>query len=45
MAGIQMEGLGVKLKNLADRAKLIFVALGEGGVTSVLKVLIDVLRL
>jgi len=44
MASTQMEGLGVKLKNLADRAKLIAVAFGEAGVTDSLKVLVDVLR-
>lgn len=44
MAGTQMEGLGVKIKNLADRAKLIAVAFGEGGAISALKVFIDALR-
>lgn len=44
MASKQMEGLGVKLKNLADRAKLIAVAFGEAGVTGALKILIDMLR-
>jgi len=44
MAGTQMEGLGVKIKNLADRMKLIAVALGEAGLTTAFKVLIDTLR-
>uniref|UniRef100_A0A6M3Y3U7 Putative tail protein n=1 Tax=viral metagenome TaxID=1070528 RepID=A0A6M3Y3U7_9ZZZZ len=43
MAAKQAEGLGVSLKNLADRAKLIAVALGESGVTGVLKTFIDLL--
>jgi hypothetical protein len=38
-----MEGLGVKLKNLADRLKLVAVALGEAGLTDALKVLVDAL--
>lgn len=45
MAATQMEGLGVKLKNLADRLKLIAVAIGEAGLTDALKVLVDTLRL
>lgn len=44
MAAKQMEGLGVKLKNLADRAKLVAVAFGEAGITGALKVIVDVLR-
>jgi len=44
MAAKQMEGLGVKIKNLADRAKLIAVAFGEGGAIGVMKGFIDVLR-
>lgn len=44
MAGIQAEGLGVKIKNLVDRAKAIALAFGDAGITGVLKVVIDVLR-
>jgi hypothetical protein len=44
MAAKQMEGLGVKIKNLADRAKLIAVAFGEGGAIGVMKGFIDALR-
>jgi len=44
MAATQMEGLGVKVKNLVDRAKLIAVAFGEGGATHAMKLFIDVLR-
>jgi TP901 family phage tail tape measure protein len=44
MAATQMEGLGVKIKNLSDRMKLIAVALGEAGLTAAFKVLIDALR-
>ncbi|MFH1638593.1 MAG: hypothetical protein ABIB71_09265 [Candidatus Woesearchaeota archaeon] len=43
MAAKQVEGLGVSLKNLADRAKLIAVALRESGVSGVLKIFIDLL--
>ena len=43
MSGIQQEGLGVQFKNLADRAKLVAVALGEGGVGGALGVLVDIL--
>ena len=43
MAIKQAEGLGVSLKNLADRAKLIAVALGEAGVSGILKGLVDLL--
>jgi len=44
MAETQMEGLGVKLKNLADRMKLVAVAIGEAGLTDALKLLVDALR-
>jgi len=44
MAGIQMEGLGVMIKNLADRARLIAVAFGEGGATHAIKLFINALR-
>ncbi|RKX65791.1 MAG: phage tail tape measure protein, partial [Tenericutes bacterium] len=44
MAAKQAEGLAFKFKNLADRAKLLALALGEGGVATVLRVLADSLR-
>lgn len=44
MAEKQMEGLGVAFKNLADRAKLLFVSLGEGGLTNTLKVFVQILK-
>jgi len=44
MAAKQMEGLGVAFKNLVDRAKLIAVTLGEGGVTNSLRILVQVLK-
>jgi TP901 family phage tail tape measure protein len=44
MASLQAEGLGIKIKNLADRFKLIFVAIGEAGATGVIGGFIDVLR-
>jgi len=44
MAATQAEGLWVKLKNLADRAKLIAVAFGEAGLINVMKAFLDVLK-
>lgn len=44
MAEKQAEGLGVKLKNLADKAKLVAIALGEAGVTEALRILLTVLQ-
>jgi TP901 family phage tail tape measure protein len=44
MAGIQMEGLVAKLQNLASRFKLVFIAIGEGGASDAIKVLVDALR-
>lgn len=44
MAGIQAEGLQLKLKNLADRAKLIAVAFGEKGLASSFGATIDLLK-
>lgn len=45
MAAKQAEGLGVKFKNLADRAKLMFIALGEAGLIDIMKGFVDVLRI
>lgn len=44
MAATQAEGLGLMLKNLADRARLVAVALGEAGLVDALKFLINILR-
>lgn len=44
MAAKQMEGLGVKLKNLADLAKIVAVEFGEAGLTGVLKGFVDAMR-
>jgi len=44
MAGIQAEGLGVKLKNLADRFKLVAIAAGEAGVSNAIGLLVDTLK-
>ncbi|TET81769.1 MAG: phage tail tape measure protein, partial [Candidatus Heimdallarchaeota archaeon] len=45
MAETQMEGLAVSFKNLVDRSKLLFVALGEGGLTTTMKVFVQILKL
>ena len=42
MAAIQQTGLLVSFKNLADRAKLVAVALGDAGLKGAFRVLIDV---
>jgi TP901 family phage tail tape measure protein len=44
MAATQQEGLGLKLKNLVDRAKNVVLALGDAGLNDVLKAVIDSLR-
>ena len=44
MAALQQEGLSLKLKNLADRAKNVAIALGEAGITGAIKNIVDVLR-
>jgi len=44
MAAKQAEGLGVKLKNLVDRAKLVALAFGEAGVAGALGAIIDLMR-
>lgn len=44
MAAKQAEGLGVMWKNLADRAKVMFLALGDTGLTGALRTLVEVLR-
>jgi len=42
MAAVQIEGLGVSFKNLKDKLGLLAIAIGELGITDVLRVLIDV---
>ena len=44
MAAKQQEGLAVKAKNLADRFKLLALALGEAGIGGTMGVFIDILR-
>lgn len=44
MAQTQMEGLGVSLKNLQDKLKLVAVSLGEAGVAASIKFVVDALR-
>jgi TP901 family phage tail tape measure protein len=44
MAAKQAEGLGVKLKNLVDRAKNVAVAFGEAGATGAIKTFLDAIR-
>lgn len=44
MASIQAEGLSFKFKNLADRAKILAIAIGDLGVTAALRLFVDVLR-
>lgn len=43
-AQIQMEGLGVSYKNLQDKAKNVALALGDAGLTAVLRGIVDVSR-
>ena len=45
MAATQLEGLGLKIKNLQDRLKNIGIALGDAGFTGFLKDIIDALRI
>jgi len=44
MAAIQQEGLAVKFKNLLDRLGNIALALGDAGITEILRTVIDALR-
>ena len=44
MAAKQAEGLGVKLKNLADRAKIVAIAVGDAGLSGIMRALVDGLR-
>jgi len=44
MATIQMEGLAVSFKNLKDRVGVLAVALGEAGISKVLRVSIDLVK-
>jgi TP901 family phage tail tape measure protein len=44
MAAVQLQGLGLMYKNLQDKTKNIWIAMGEGGFTGVLKALVNVGR-
>jgi len=44
MAAKQAEGLGLKFKQMADRARLVAVALGDAGVGGMLKGFVDTMR-
>lgn len=44
MMGIQAEGLAVKIKNLADKAGLLAIAIGDAGVAGAIVFFIDTLR-
>ena len=44
MAATQMEGLAVSFKNLKDRVGVLAVALGEAGISKVLRVSIDLVK-
>jgi len=44
MASIQMEGLGVSFKNLKDKLGIFAIALGESGISGLMKTLIDLSR-
>ena len=44
MAAIQMEGLGVSFKNLKDKIGNLYIAIGENGITGLMRVLVDVAR-
>lgn len=44
MAEKQMEGLQVMAKNLFDRLELLAVAIGEGGIASAFRVLLEIVR-
>lgn len=44
MAGVQIEGLGLKIKNLMDKLKRLAVEVGEKGFASALGAIVDALR-
>ena len=44
MAETQMEGLGVSFKNLKDKLGLLMIALGDAGLVSLLKVVVNISR-
>lgn len=44
MAAIQMEGLGVSFKNLQDKIKNLYIAIGEGGLAGSLRIFVDLAR-
>ena len=44
MASIQQEGLAIKIKNMADRAKSLALAFGDAGLVGAMKLFIDTIR-
>ena len=44
MAQIQLQGLQLMFKNLQDKVKNLWIAMGEGGLTGVLKAMVNVAR-
>lgn len=44
MAAIQMEGLGVMIKNLKDKVELLAVSLGKAGVNDAMRLLVNIAR-
>jgi TP901 family phage tail tape measure protein len=44
MASIQQEGLAIKIKNMADRAKSLAVSLGDAGLAGAMKLFVDTIR-
>ena len=44
MASIQQEGLAIKIKNMADRAKSLALAIGDAGLVGAMKLFIDTIR-
>lgn len=44
MAAIQMEGLGVMIKNLKDKVELLAISLGKAGITDVMRLIVNASR-
>jgi TP901 family phage tail tape measure protein len=44
MASIQQEGLAIKIKNMADRAKSLAIAFGNAGIAGAMKLFVDTIR-
>ena len=45
MASIQQEGLAIKIKNMADRAKSLAKAMGDAGLVGAIKIFVDTIRM